>query len=312
MVTATEVSEVEVVSPTVEAGETVALATPMPAAPEMVTATEVSEVEVVSPTVEAGETVAPATPTPAPAEMVTGTEVSEVEAIPATPPAPTEATVTPMDEAVVTATPAASPGPGVPGLAQAPSGVLRNSRPPLSGTAPPAAVIRIYDGETLLGETVADDEGLWYFLPETALAAGAYTLELRTQDSQGAQVPFASIDIRIARDAEPIEPPTLEVIPAGAEVDDVTVLQGHAPPGQLVYVFDGLRVLNVVRARRDGSWQLALPRGLPAGQHQFRVAIQDEDGGLLSESPSIVVSVSPPRLFPTTGTYRADLDPGLR
>ncbi|WP_254608264.1 Ig-like domain-containing protein, partial [Burkholderia lata] len=59
-----------------------------------------------------------------------------------------------------------------------PNGVTDDTTPTVHGRATPGGVVRIYDGETLLGSAVADEDGNWTFeVPAAmALSEGVHTL----------------------------------------------------------------------------------------------------------------------------------------
>ncbi|HHT0133428.1 TPA: Ig-like domain-containing protein, partial [Klebsiella michiganensis] len=62
--------------------------------------------------------------------------------------------------------------------------VTDDDTPTLSGTAEAGATITIYDGDTVLGTAIADEDGRWSFTPD-ALAEGSHSLSTTVTDLAG-------------------------------------------------------------------------------------------------------------------------------
>ena len=76
-----------------------------------------------------------------------------------------------------------------------------------AGRAVPGAMITVFGGEILLGETVADDNGEWVVILEKTLAPGQHlvsvAMETTTGDTELADVTLA-IEIAASRDEQPL------------------------------------------------------------------------------------------------------------
>ena len=76
-----------------------------------------------------------------------------------------------------------------------------------AGQAVPGAMITIFEGDILLGETVADDNGEWVVILEKTLAPGQHlisvAMETKIGDTQLADVALA-IEIAASRDEQPL------------------------------------------------------------------------------------------------------------
>ncbi|WP_232443720.1 Ig-like domain-containing protein, partial [Burkholderia ubonensis] len=74
-----------------------------------------------------------------------------------------------------------------------------DAQPEIHGTAKPGSVVEIYDGETLLGSTTANEFGDWMFQPATPLANGPHNLTAVATDPLGRETtsdPFGfAVDI---------------------------------------------------------------------------------------------------------------------
>ncbi|BAN98194.1 hypothetical protein E05_34280 [Plautia stali symbiont] len=60
-----------------------------------------------------------------------------------------------------------------------------DTMPTFNGTGTPGNTIEIWDGETLLGEVLVDDEGNWTFTPEKPLAAGNHSIVTAERNAEG-------------------------------------------------------------------------------------------------------------------------------
>ncbi|MFM7196700.1 MAG: choice-of-anchor U domain-containing protein, partial [Chloroflexota bacterium] len=74
--------------------------------------------------------------------------------------------------------------------------------PVLGGTAVPGATLNVYDGDQLLGATLADGTGAWSFTPPTALAEGSHT--------------FAVSAVLLPSAVSPLTYGTQEIVPLSA------------------------------------------------------------------------------------------------
>ena len=83
--------------------------------------------------------------------------------------------------------PAAATGPAAqPKIGWPPDGsAVVSARPLVAGQSFPRGVVRIYDGATLLGETIADANGYWAFRPSVALTAGEHVLTAVATSADG-------------------------------------------------------------------------------------------------------------------------------
>jgi hypothetical protein len=193
-------------------------------------------------------------------------------------------------QVVLPATAAATAGPEPPTLSSPLLSPLPNSRPTLSGRAEPAATVRVYEGETILGEVQADQQGEWRFVPEEPLAQGEHTLRLAVVASDGSEVAGPPFTILISPEAEAVEPPVIRP-PLAKKLRPGDFLVGEAPPGSQVQVYDGAVFLGIAAVRADGSWLFQLPWTLPAGEHHFWALIATKGGGTLTSSEVRVVEL---------------------
>ena len=173
----------------------------------------------------------------------------------------------------------------------------------VAGRADPGATVILRDGETVLGQVVADGRGEWVFVPETPLQPGAHRLDLEMWTGDGPKtrspeevlvvVPKAGEDVAGGTAADVTQPLALRVprertgdgvaeAEAGAHEGTLVIdtvdynEQGHlavggrAPPSSKVrLMIDGARV-GGSRQRCDGRWLITPKGSISSGLHTRR------------------------------------------
>ena len=87
----------------------------------------------------------------------------------------------------------------------------------------------------------------------------------------------------------------------GADVDPSgLVLEGTAPAGSTVVIYDGETVLDTVVADEDGRWQYTLSLAWAEGEHVLTIQVQDGEQ-VVQVSEAITVTALGHRL-PVTGS----------
>ena len=166
------------------------------------------------------------------------------------------------------------------------------------GTAAPGAKVRLYDGETLLGEVAADADGEWHFEVPEALAAGAHALRAVVLDAAGEEV--AASEMVTLTVEEPIVAPVVVSPASGASIGagESLAFEGTAAPGTKVRLYDGEMLLGELTANADGEWRFELPQPLTEGLHELRTVVLDAAGEEAAASElltfSIVKAATPP------------------
>ncbi len=198
----------------------------------------------------------------------------------------------------------------------------------LEGICTPKTVLHIYDGEVFLGEAVADAKGQWRLIL-SPLAPGQHTLTGRVYDAGGKLIassaplivtvtPPAGVatpvptavngapGMGVAGAGTPatpqtplvpvtaVQPPQITGPKPGVELASAApgLLEGTAPPGSAVRIYDGEKALIEVVAGPDGIWGVVLP-ALSAGSHTFTVRSLSPSGAEQAPSASLAVTVKP-------------------
>ena len=130
-------------------------------------------------------------------------------------------------------------------LNPAPGGAIQSSQPLLSGSAAPGSTVRIYDGNVLIDETKADASGRWHFVPPIPLAIGKHALRVASVGPDGVEAPAEVLEIVVAEGATGLKPLMFSAS-YGKAPSPFGLLQGTAPPGAIVVLYDGdVRVAKI-------------------------------------------------------------------
>ncbi|KFC91944.1 Ig-like domain-containing protein, partial [Leminorella grimontii] len=78
-------------------------------------------------------------------------------------------------------------------------GLTDDSTPTLSGRAEANSVVKVYDGDALLGSVTADASGKWSFTPTTPLTEGLHEFHVTATDAAG-NVSLPSADFTLTTD----------------------------------------------------------------------------------------------------------------
>jgi len=165
-----------------------------------------------------------------------------------------------------------------------------DTRPTLNGTAEAGATVRIYDGETLVGETLANDQGQWT-LDETliALEDGEHTFTAIATDAAGnlsAASPVASITVDTLA---PGAPDSFTVINNGS------TLTGRGEAGSTITVRDGNTVIGTGVVNDTGSFSITLTTPKQNGE-LLTVTATDRAGNTGAEGQIAAPDTTPPAI----------------
>lgn len=145
------------------------------------------------------------------------------------------------------------------------AGYTAGNKPLITGSAEANSVVRVYDGDRLVGEFTADARGLFSGVTKEAFSDGLNRTVRATATDAAGNVSVSSETVSFHVDA------TAPVIPTSsmtlAEGGNQPVFKGVAEAGttiQLVRTSDSTEIGRTV-AKADGSWQIdsvALPNGV--------------------------------------------------
>ena len=164
----------------------------------------------------------------------------------------------------------------------------------IDGRAEAGSTVDVYAGDTLLGSTTTDTNGVWHFLTDQ-LEDGAFNFTFKATDLAG-NTSVGSRPLQVTVDTHIGTPSILEVSPdTGAAADfhtkaNVLTLKGEAEANSQVMVFSGEAMLGTATASASGAWTFKTNK-LPDGEHQFSVTAVDGAGNVSDPSNTIDVTV---------------------
>nr|WP_286209090.1 Ig-like domain-containing protein [Azospirillum sp. A1-3] len=162
------------------------------------------------------------------------------------------------------------------------NGMTNLSSPSVGGTAEANARVRLYDGATLVGETDADENGVWSGVA-AGLAVGLHTLTAVAVDRAG-NSSTASGGLPLTIMAAPTAPTVAlaSLSDSGAQGDNRTnvrtpTLTGTTLASGLVTLYAGAIQLGTTTANGSGAWSFTT--GTLSGTSQTLTAVvRDADG----------------------------------
>ncbi|WP_186168058.1 Ig-like domain-containing protein [Burkholderia gladioli] len=206
--------------------------------------------------------------------------------------------------------------------AVADGGRTDDATPVYSGHAEPGALVKVLDGDEVLGQTRVQPDGTWTFRPLAPLADGAHSLSTVVVDEAGNSSPRSeAIDFRVDTSAAHSLPGMIalhqvlghgDLLQSGQSTSDVTPeIRGRATPDSLVTVYaDGVPCGSVL-AGSDGGWSLSLSNPLADGTHRITAS---SGTSRHSWAFDLVVDTEPPETatnLKVFGHQSNGLEPGM-
>lgn len=192
-------------------------------------------------------------------------------------------------------------------------GVTDDTRPMLVGAATAGGIVKIYEGSVLLGQTTAEVDGTWSFMPGVPLSDGVHTLHATvTLPAKGESEPSSPFELFVETVAA--SAPTIDAVhdnvglvqgalANGAHTDDSTpALSGKADAGCTVRIYDNQVLLGAATANAQGVWTFTPFQALPDGLHAFTVVAVSAAGN--DSAPSLAYTVT----VDTTAPPQAAID----
>ncbi|MEZ3415847.1 hypothetical protein HP563_12405 [Pantoea dispersa] len=182
--------------------------------------------------------------------------------------------------------------------------ITDDKTPTLSGRGDAGVIVRVWDGDKLIGSTVVDSRGEWKL--EVELGEGEHSLVVDSI-SKGGTVSEKTDPFKLIVDSNILPAPVVDemvanngdeerVLQPGDSTNDPTpVLRGEGNNGDVISVIvDGEPVASAIV--RDGKWEIELPE-LAEGSHDIELIAKDPSTG--KESPTsdpinVIIDITPP------------------
>jgi VCBS repeat-containing protein len=178
-------------------------------------------------------------------------------------------------------------------------GITNDSTPAISGTAEANAIVRVYDGTTLVGSAIAGSNGAWSITTST-LANATHTLNVTVTDAAGnvssdasvaltvdTSTPAAVLTFGVYNDANTTP---VEVVNEGDTNDNTPVISGTGVAGTTINVYEGPNLLGTTTVGDNGVWRFET-NTLSDGQHSFTVSVTNAAGTTGPEATPITVYI---------------------
>uniref|UniRef100_UPI0006886841 Ig-like domain-containing protein n=1 Tax=Leminorella grimontii TaxID=82981 RepID=UPI0006886841 len=188
-------------------------------------------------------------------------------------------------------------------------GLTDDSTPTLSGRAEANSVVKVYDGDALLGSVTADASGKWSFTPTTPLTEGLHEFHVTATDAAG-NVSLPSADFTLTTDYTAPNADNLAItgvddqvgeikgnVASGGSTDDSRpTISGTGTAGDtiVVYVTDGSGKHEIGRTTvaEDGTWNLRPATALSGGSNALTAVEIDPVGNATDPCTPYTITVS--------------------
>ncbi|HFZ0820321.1 TPA: Ig-like domain-containing protein [Enterobacter cloacae] len=184
-----------------------------------------------------------------------------------------------------------------------------DATPGLHGKAQAGDTVNIFDNGVLIGETVADAQGNWYFTPDTNLTEGTHSFQVQAVNNTHSPsllsptfdftlnvTPPDASNLRITGIYDDVGQVTGNVVSGGRTDDRNPTLTGTGPAGETVVIFvkDGNTSREIGRTQADsnGSWVLDVSHELNYGMNTFTAIAVDVAGNATLPSQGYTISVT--------------------
>ncbi|RIX84090.1 Ig-like domain-containing protein [Acidovorax cavernicola] len=181
-------------------------------------------------------------------------------------------------------------------------GKTDDTKPKFFGNATAGGIVKIYEGDVVIGEVVAGVDGHWEYTPTEAMSEGLHTLHATvTLPAKGESPPSKPFNLTV--DATPPAKPSIDEmrdnvgdvqnpLASGQTTDDTTpTLVGKADAGSTVHIYKDGVLLDSVVADAAGTWTYTPATPLLPGDHSFTVTSQDAVGNVSAPSDAFAIEI---------------------
>lgn len=149
--------------------------------------------------------------------------------------------------------------------------------PEFKGKAEPGATVNLYDGDTLIGTGVADENGNWSITPTNPLGDGNHSLTTEVVDPAGNSsgkgpalniaVDTTDVTVSISKLVDDQGAVKGTIVAGGSTDDERPEIQGQGKADSTIKVYDNGTLLGEALVKGDGTWSFTPPADLGEGAH---------------------------------------------
>ncbi|WP_312757363.1 BapA/Bap/LapF family large adhesin, partial [Pantoea brenneri] len=186
-----------------------------------------------------------------------------------------------------------------------------DNTPTLGGAGmQPGSTVTITDGNTVIGEVTAGEDGEWSFTPDQPLADGEHSIVVDGTAADGSTV---SDEVSVIVETPVI--PVIEItdnngnlIHSGDTINDSdpTFSGKDFAPGSTIVIAEDEVVLATVEVDADGNWSFTPESPLSEGEHSITVTMTDPQGVTSEGSVNVIVDTTPPAGVDTAAVTLVD------
>ncbi|MGV7217091.1 Ig-like domain-containing protein [Bradyrhizobium sp. UFLA05-112] len=151
----------------------------------------------------------------------------------------------------------------------------------LKGTAAAGSTVKIYDGKTQIGSTIADSKGSWDYITKV-LTDATHTLTATATNSSG-KTSAASSALAVTVDTQT---PTPTITGNTVNSAHQVVVTGTAEANSTVKVYDGTTSVGTATTNSSGVWSLTTS-ALSTGSHVLTAKATDVAGNVSAASAAV-------------------------
>lgn len=181
-------------------------------------------------------------------------------------------------------------------------GVTDDGKPTMTGKTLPGVVVHIYNRGELIGNTEADGNGNWSFVPRLPLADGTHQLAIAHEYANGDVSALSQphvIIVDTSTSGAPVIGAVLDdqgsiqgaVANGGFTDDGRPTLTGRAHPNVVVHVYNHRELIGNAQVDSNGDWSFVPKLPLANGTHELTIIHEYPDGDISELSEPYVIIV---------------------
>jgi outer membrane usher protein FimD/PapC len=169
--------------------------------------------------------------------------------------------------------------PSTPILVDGIDGVIKTTKPTVTGTVEPNTTVTIYDGDVAVGTTTSDNTGKWTYTFDPGISNGAHVITVTATDAAG-NTSAKSAELPVTVNAHVPAVPMPPRLPGVNGVTNTTTptIAGQGEPGTLITVYTDGEKSGTALVDANGNWTYTYTTPLLESVHNINVTASEPDG----------------------------------